>query len=367
MPFSPFGATSLKVQRLRLYDYMVSSGPESIGLCQGDVAGCAQVMNEVQPRLINAKEAGDEGWWGTWAEVAFNISQSNPFITTPRSVARLESINMCTMPIPLQNQFYEYMQYTNGSWPKNQCRSQLCSPLSAFTRNNSVTFSDLVPPNKILSIRGTSAADETLRTLIGCVDANDQVVFSLDGPVQVRGVYVNLTLPSSTLSVSGVPLEISQITGIQKDVTVGSVSYYEVDTVTGDERLLLTMEPSETTAYYRRYYLSGVPKNCCGVPAAVAGTVQVTAMAKLEAFPVKVDSDYLLIQNLQALICEAQAWRLSKVDSSAAKGESRERHNAAIGLLQGELVNYLGKQDPAVSFAPFGTARLRRQRIGSMF
>jgi len=357
------------MQRLRLYDFMVSDGPESMGLCQGDVAGCALAVNTAQPRLIGAKEAGDEGWWGTWAEMAFNVSQSDPFITTPRGVARLESINMCTMPIPLQNQFYEYMQFTNGSWPKNPCRTQLCNPVSGFSRNNAITFSDLLSPNKILSVRGTSAADETLRTLIGCVDANDQVVFSLDGPVQVRGVYVTLTLPSATLSVAGVPLEISAITGIQKDVTLGAISYYEVDTVTGDERLLLTMEPGETTAFYRRYYLSGVPTNCCGVPAAVAGTVQVSAMAKLEPIPVKVDSDYLTLTGeigLQALICECQATRLSKVDSLAAKQEARERHNAAIRLLQGQLVHYLGKQDPAISFAPFGTARLRRQRIGTM-
>jgi hypothetical protein len=38
----------------------------------------------------------------------------------------------------------------------------------------------------------------------------------------------------------------------------------------------------------------------------------------------------------------------------------------AINLLNGELRHHLGKQRPAINFAPFGTAKLSYQRIGSL-
>ena len=107
--------------RLRLIDFRLSSGPQAVGLCADNIVGCAEYVNSAQRRLVFAKEAGDEGWWGSWAEVAFNgVSRSTPYITTPRNVARVEAIDICDRPVQLNNQFMEYLQFGNGRLPK-QC------------------------------------------------------------------------------------------------------------------------------------------------------------------------------------------------------------------------------------------------------
>lgn len=313
-----------------------------------------------------AKEAGDEGWYGTWAEIVFNISRTNPYITLPREIARLEAVNVCNHPVAVQNQFYEYLQFGNGRLPKQfrHCRNFLTQ---GYTRNNAVTFTDLTNGPQIIAIYATDPADidGKHRVLVQGLDNNNNVVYTQDGLTQVQGVFVTLSSPFATA-----PMQFNQLTGIQKDVTNGPIQIFQVDPATGAQVLLLTMQPGEQTAWYRRYYLDSLPCGCCPppgiVPAGQCQQVQVAAIAKLELIPVVVDTDYLLIGNLEAITEECQSIRYSEVDTATAKQMAQEKHMQAIRLLNGELAHYLGIDTPAVSVAPFGDARLERQRIGTM-
>lgn len=353
--------------RLRLGDFMASDGPELIGRCSSDVVQCAAIVNRAQKRLLTCREVGDEGWWGTWAEIAFTVSQSEPFITTPRDVARLESINACTYPVPLNNQFYEYLRFGDGRLPKSSCVGNNSCLTKGFTRNNAITFTDLTAGN-LIRIYPSDEDDFGKRVLIGGLDTNNQPVLSLDGVIQVNGVMVELGTPFVDAKLNGVTLNWNAISGIQKDITLGSVSFYGVDPDTGDQELLLTMQPSEEVAGYRRYYLNGLPQGCCPTPGADTDTeVEVTAIAQLEAIPVKTVTDYLLLTSLEAIIAECQAIRMASMDSDSSKAQAAVYHREAIRFLQGELVHYAGKTQPAVNFAPFGTARLVCQKIGSNF
>jgi hypothetical protein len=343
--------------RKRLFDFRNSRGPQSLGLCQSDAANCAKYLNAADERLVLAKEAGDAGWWGTWGRFRFNVDPSNPYITTSHAIARFEKATICSRPVPIQNGFYEFLEFGNGTLP-NICTSINCNPVQIYDRQQVVTFLDLAAPNKIIRVRKTDANDAIYRTLIQGEDANAEPIYTLDGDTQTQGVYLELGEPFADT-----PMDISRLTGIQKDATFGRVKYYEVDTVTGVERLILTMEPWEEVASYRRYYLAPISSTCCDP---TVTTVQVEAMVKLELVPVKVDTDYTLIQNLEALIAECESIRYSTMDSSEAKSMARERHNYAIGLLQGELVHYLGKTKPAISFFPFGSAKLQNKRVGTL-
>jgi hypothetical protein len=347
------------MQRLRLYDVRLSDLPESVGLCTGDIPGIANYVNSAQRRLLMCKEAGEEGWWGTWAEVAFNgISQTSPYITVPREVARIQSLNVCQRPVPVQNQFYEYLQFGNGRLPKQRCRCN--GPEQAYSRNVVPTFFDLPGPSYI-SAFPTDSADAAQRTLIQGKDTTGSIIYSEDVLAQVQGVFLPLIQPFQAT-----PLVYGQLTGIQKDVTQGQVQYFAIDAVTGAQTYLLTMEPSETTASYRRYYFADLPITCCQTPAGVPSVLTVTAIVKLDLIPVITDTDYCLIQSLEALKEECMAYRYSRIDSTDAKQWEALHHRNAIGFLNGELNHFLGKDSPAVNFAPFGTARLSRQRIGSM-
>ena len=348
------------MQRLRLYDCRNSRLPTLVGLCQDDVPGIARFVNSAQRRLLMCKEACDEGWWGTWAEIAFNVSRTQPYITLPREIARLEWMNVCDEPVEIQNQFYEYLNYGNGRMPKLRRMQCGCSLTTGYTRNNAVTFTDLSNAPQYLTVYLTDDRDAGKRVLLQGLDANSNTIYSTDVGNQVTGEFVALTSPS----VQSTNL-FSQINGIQKDVTVGIVRIYQHDPDTGDETLLLTMQPSETTASYRRYYIDNLPCNCCGTDD--PSVVQVTAIAKLDLIPVTTDTDYLLIQNIEAITEECQSIRYSEMDAPTAKAMSQERHRLAIGFLNGELNHYIGKDSVAVGFSPFGSAKLRRQKIGTLW
>ena len=179
----------------------------------------------------------------------------------------------------------------------------------------------------------------------------------------MEGVFVTLASPFVD-----VPVQATRVTGIQKDVTAGEVQIFQVDPTTGDEVLLSTMDSGEETGWYRRYYLDQLPCGCCNAPStsATCPTVQIMAIAKLEPVKILVDTDYLLLQNEEAIIEECASIRYSEMDTSQAKVMAQERHIQAVRFLNGELGHYLGKDTPAVNFAPFGTARLERKQIGTL-
>src|SRR6476646_8136174 len=102
------------MQRLRLYDMRMTDLPEAVGLCVGDINGLARVCNRAERQLLNCKEAGNEGWWGTWAEIEFTASRAQPTVIMPREVARLDSIDVCGRTVQTNNQLYEYLQFGNG-------------------------------------------------------------------------------------------------------------------------------------------------------------------------------------------------------------------------------------------------------------
>lgn len=356
------------MQRLRLYDCRLSRLPRTIGACSADIVTIADYVNTAQRRLLFCKEAGDESWHGTWAEIAFNVSRSTPCITLPRGVARLEAVDVCQTPVYVHNQFFEYMIFGNGRMPKT--RPCLWGPelTQTFARNFTPTFRDLNPANPQLILVYPSDAgdtDGTKRILFQGLDQNGVEIVTQDGPNRTKGIFVPIVGPFATS-----PYQMTTITGIQKDVTDGPVQVFAMDPSTGVQTLLVTMEPGETTAWYRRYFLDPLPFNCCrvfppaGCPPPTDDQVQVTAIAKLDLIPVVVDTDYCLIQNLEAIIEECQSIRYSEIDSTASKAMAQEKHKQAIGLLNGELTHFYSMNDPDILVQPFGSARLDRVKIG---
>jgi len=358
------------MQQLRLYDVITSRMPGLVGLCADNVPAIANYVNSAQRRLIYAKEAREEGWWGTWAEVAFNVSQATPYITLPREIARLEAINVCNTPVFVRNQWYEYLAFGNGRMPKdNVWRNSNGILTNAYTRNNVVTATEMTNSPQFISVYISDAQDAGKRIFISGTDASGNVIYSTDVTTNVKGVFLTFQVPNVMTAMT-----LTTLDGIQKDQTVGDVRIYQHDPATGDETLLLTMQPSETTASYRRYYLHNLPRTCCAVDELATGCttgtstslIQVTALAKLDLIPVQVQTDCLLIQNLEAIIEECQSIRYSEMDEPTAQQLAAIRHKAAIGMLNGEQGHYQGLTNPATAFYPFGFARLRRQKIGTL-
>lgn len=358
--------------RVTLKDFRLSRAPEALGACAADVPRLASYVNEATHRLLIA--GGETGWYGTWQKMVFTVDPNNAYITLPRSVARLINIDVCKFPIRIQNEFYEFLEAGIGLQPQNSCSCPpTCAVLESYDRGNVPIFSDIVATGnpKIVRVFLTNDRDVNIkRVLIQGLDNNGNVVRTIDNGVDVEGVFITLRSPFSD---SG--FYFSKITGIQKDVTAGNVLFYEVDSVTGVQRKISQMEPGETSAWYRRYFINGVCNTCCDceatpgsacTPSTVPKTAQITAMAKLEYIPVTVDTDYLIIGNIPALKQECMAVRYEESDSSNSLQMAVLKHRQAIKLLNQELEHYTGRLQPAIGFHPFGTADLKKQSIGTL-
>lgn len=339
--------------RATLRDVRLSRIPEAIGSCAGGNALLVSTVNEAQQRLIADESQPDEGWWNTWAVMAFEVTRDVPYFVTPRGVARVTALDICKNPVILRNQFYEYMDFGNGLRPGGCCTANPCGTLTAFDRGQAVTFSELVPPNKKIRAYTTDTTDLGKRVLLSGKDAFENIIYSQDGFSRAAGEFMEFASPFVD-SVN----EFTELSGIQKDITNGQVQFYEVDTVTTDERLILTMEPGETVSSYRRYYANGLPTKCCG-----SDTVQISAIVKLDFVPVVADTDYLIIGNMPALKEECMAVSYGEVDNPNAKRMAQMHHANALRLLFGELDLYVGKNNVSISVPLFGSDRLRRQVV----
>lgn len=336
-----------------------SDFPEVLGLKANNRPAIASAANTVQQRLIMDPLQPDEGWFGTWVTMLFNLTplgNKTALIRTPGDIARLIVLDICNRPRFIRNAFYEYLQFGTGHRPKG-CSSFQCDTTQVYDRPNVPT---LVPfpsaaPTRI-RIYPTDPADVGKRVVFQGPDQNGIPVLGTDLQTAASDVGEKIILqqPFSTSLNS-----FQDCTGIIKDVTKGRVTFYTVDS-TGAQTLLSSMEPNETTASYRQYLFAGLPNNCCNIP---GGPLQVFAQAKLDFVPVVADTDYLIIPNIPALIEEGQAYRYSKMDTQAAAGLQAKHHRDAIALLVGQIDHIEGKVRTSVGVPLFGSQPLRRQPV----
>ena len=354
--------------RTTFLQFRLSRIPEAVGTCAADIVRCASFCNEATNRLLIA--GGETGWYGTWQKVVFSVDPLDPYITLPRQIARLINLDVCRFPVRIQNEFYEFLEAGVGLQPQGTCGCPTpCGVLESYDRGNVPTFRDITATGnpKLIRVYLTNDRDHEHRVLVQGLDQNGNVIRTLDNGIDTNGEYLVLEDPFTDSS-----FFFSKITGVQKDITAGDVRIYQVDSVTGEQVLLSLMEPSETVGWYRRYFINGLCNVCCsgeiasaqGCSVTVPTTSQVVGMAKLEFIPVMVDTDYLLIGNLPAMKSECMAVRYEESDNEKSIAMGELKHRQAIKFLNKELVHYVGRERPAVNYAPFGTAKLEHHAIG---
>jgi hypothetical protein len=348
------------MNRPRLYDVRSSTLAQAVGLCATDIASISAIVNEAQERLINDPLAPEEGWWGSWIQMAFNVSQASPYFYTPREVSRVILLDVCKSPVIIRNQFYEFLEFGKGYMPSGCPSTNPCDQsLAAYERETVYTFTPLLSTAQTIRIYASDTADLGRTVLIQGKDSNGNIIRFVDSAVPQSGLGESMVLATPfTDSVN----TFTEITGIQKQRTYGEVQIYQVDPTTGTETALVVMQPSEQTALYRKYFVNGLPTRCCN-SSTTNTTLQVLAMCKLDYVPVQVDSDYLMIMSVPALIDECMSIRFGRIDTPGAQQLSLMKHQSALRLLFGQLDNYLGRERPAIRRSLFGSDPMQLQPV----
>lgn len=320
-----------------------------VGICASDIPGLAALANLTQERLIKDPMAPDEGWWGGWARMAFNVMPPTFNLVTPRAVARIILMDLCKKPIFIRNEFYEFLQFGRGFQPEG-CNSSCAQHLQTYERETVPTLADLSAPSYI-RVYPTSDADVGKTVIVQGQDTNDKEVLGTDAETgnTVLGEAIVLAQPFAT-SVN----IFKTVEAVQKDITFGEVQLFQVNASTLSETPLSNMEPGELTGAYRKYFINGIANNCCSQT-----PIQVLAMCKLDHIPVVADQDYMRIQNIPALLQEGQAIRLESMENGNAQQLAVAHHAKALSLLNGELDHFLGKERPSIKVPIAGSDRFR--------
>ena len=337
--------------------------PASLANCLSDLPSAAAAVNLAMDRLLIDPMQPDEGFWGTYGNMVFNVTPQNPYIVTPRGVARIILMDVCQKPVRVQNQFYEFLDFGRGYQPSG-CATSVSScpgacsqnPLQTYERNTVTTLGAFLPTPQKVRIFPLDSRDVGRIVIVQGNDQNGRTVLSTDATTgkSILGEIVTLTVPFvDTVNVWTGPLS-----AIQKDITQGGLQYFQVDPTTGIANSLSFMEPGEVSANYRQYLVNGLPSNCCNVP---GGNIQVQAMVKFEFYPVAADSDFLVIPCIPALICECECIRYEGLDNLKGQQLATGKHAKALSLLMGQLDHYLGKERPAITVPIFGSDRLLLQ------
>jgi hypothetical protein len=331
--------------------------PQRLGICKGDFARMADYANPAQERLLY--EAGEDGWWGCWAKLVFNVTRDKPYITTPPEFARLISMNVCRQAIRINNNWFETLEAGIGL--RTACDGKRnCGAREAFDRGVFYTAYDLPNANQKLRAYITDARDIGKRLLFqNAKDANGNGIYSQDTRYNVIGTYLTFNQPFVTTD-----FVITQFGPVQKDQTFGDVILMGVDATTGVETFLARYTPDETSPSYRRYLLTGLPCGCCtdGQPETPA---QVTCFGKYELRKLVRPTDQLLIGSVAAMLEACSAIRHEQMDDLSAKALAVPEWKNATRILNQQLDHYQGVQ-VNINVAPWGTAKLERQRIGAL-
>ena len=249
--------------------------PESVGQCVSNIGAIAALVNEAQERLINDPLAPDEGWWGGWVKMAFNVYPPWQSIVTPINIARVIVMDICKQPVRIRNNFYEYLQFGIGLQPRG-CNTAACGcnqPLEAYERETVVSTTGFSGP-KLVRAYPIDAGDVGKRVLVQGKDQNGMQVYTTDPYTQapISGEYIVLGFPFVTTVNT-----FSTLDGLQKDLTLNDVTLVQVDPVTATETDLVKMEANQQTSQYRTYFINGLKNNCCA-----STPIQVIAQCKLD-------------------------------------------------------------------------------------
>lgn len=259
--------------------------PEAINISSTD-SRFLQYLNQATERLLWRGK-----FWNTYAR--YVVTVSSQFFTLPPYIETLERFSVNKVPMPIHDDWYQFLD--TGWGPRDDTLSIGSGINEALYRGNFPTAVDVPSPGGTVTVKCDRSTDVGKPVLILGRDINNNWVRTTQAGVIADGEVVLLAQGAgNTSATQWAPAGIVAIQPPHN--TDGSSSldgqwWLYFGGVTGT--LLSRYEYWETSPSYKRYLVPG--------PASNAGTVTVEVMGKKAFYPVKNDTDYLVVGNLAAL------------------------------------------------------------------
>lgn len=163
-----------------------------------------------------------------------------------------------------------------------------------------------------------------------------------------EGVTITLSSPYGSTNVF-----VRHIDRILKEATQGPIDVYAYNSESGLLEDLAHYQPTETNPAYAKY---SIDVGCGGTSSAKS----VMALVKLQFIPAEVDTDLVLIENLDALKDYMMALKFRE-DGDARRADEYER--SAIRELNLELKDTFPDEQMAIDLGVVGGTCIGRQKV----
>lgn len=308
-------------------------------------------------------------FWGTVQKV--QVCTYNGCITWPRYVGTVLAINIGSHPLPLWNNWWDFMPMSRQDW----CSGGFALSATGSCSGNIQAVEDGVTPvfNKIpcgqlnyIQVYLSALADVGKTVTLFGVDSNGQVARTMDSSGNLQEGET-LTLASPFVRSK---LQYQSITRITKDVTQGVVRYYQYNSSNQLLTDLVFHDPTETTPMYRHSRISRINNQnvSCAQAQTSCGTLcnglrSVVALIKMDFIPVVADTDIIQIDNLQALKTMVMSIKAMEAEDP---DKSERLEASSVRELNLEIRNKLPNSQIPIQVQCYGSAWLEKQSIGTL-
>lgn len=292
---------------LTFEELKASTAADIAGTCP-DSAQFAARVNEATRRLMRR---GD--WSGT--VVPIHVCSRAGCVVWPRYVGAVRKINVCKYPVPIKNVWYDFLEHRDrnawGAWCGGEARM--------IGATEAATFSDIYGEGRFVRAYCTARADLGKGIQLFGEDNHGQPLRTKnsDGSYS-EGITIIFAAPFASTSIY-----VRRIDRVIKDVTTGDVRLYGYNPTTDVLEDIALYSPTETVPSYARYQLHAQTWPTTTAPGAgsCCPSMSVLALVKLKFIKVQVDSDLVLIDNIDALKLMVQSLRFEENgDRESARG-----------------------------------------------
>lgn len=313
--------------------------PQVMGICATEPRFVQWLNEAVQQCLFLGK------WVGTYGR--YQICACDGCLTWPRQIETIETIAVCDRPIPVRNEWFEFLEQGVGIQQTPGCDNGEggggCygnAGQQLLDRGTACTFNDIVGLNKKVRVYADVAEASGAQILLIGYDENGNWIRTQTSGVWHDGEYVTLsTAPQTSIHF------FTKLSSVIKPITNGFIRLYEYNNDLTTQRALAIYEPSEQSPNYRRSLVNALCRGGCSNPITDESKCQrstITVMAKLAFIPVVEDNDFLLIGNIPALKAMVKAVMYGEQDKPDSIQKAVAQKALAKQFLQEELDSYQG-------------------------
>lgn len=276
-------------------------------LCLGDIRNSAvarisgvsangddfiQLVNEATRRLL---KRGD--WDGTIVPMFTCISYGS-CVVWPRYVGQIRQLNTCNKQhVPIKNVWWDFLPYDRSlAWNSNEWWGWRGGAASMVNQGRSAVFQDIMGEGRTIRAYPESSLDTGKTITIFGEDNNGQRLMTRGVGPWKDGITLSLKAPYVET-----PSYVRRIDRVLKDLTTGPVRLYAWNSTNSVLEDVAYYEPSETNPSYIRSNLNLGCAGGRGCDGTASNNKGVVALVKLQYVPVLVDTDLVLIDNIQAL------------------------------------------------------------------